>query len=201
LVLSLRPAAAEEIGQASVLQARLDGAESLVLGGRNLPLEELQALYSARNYRPLWVDKDGLTPRGRVARRTLVDAFDEGLNPAHYFVTDIEARNAPRRPSAIVELDLLLSAGLITYLGDLTEGRLAPHEHDPLLFAKPQAPDRLHLLDGLAESPDLAAALAALAPPHAQYRALKTGLARYRELASSSAPRARACWPCVIAWR
>jgi len=161
------------------------------LDGAALPAGQLRRLYQDKRDHLLWLDDTALTPRGREAVAAINASLDDGLYPEKYFVPAIQARISHVTPERAAELDLLISAGLLGYISDISAGRLAPKVSDPELFDYPDPPDPVPILRRVRAAPDLRAALEALAPPHSAYHGLRAALAQYRALAD------RGGWPSV----
>lgn len=189
VALGAAPAGAVEMG--ATLRAALLAPGPLVLDGRPLPGDRLRRFYTRRDHRPVWFEAGALAGRGWAALSVLGGAFEEGLDPEKYFFGPIQARVSSLDAERAVQLELLISAGLLGYVADVASGRLEPKASDPELFAYPDPPDPVATLEAALRAPDLADALAQLAPPHADYRRLRTALARYRDLAD------RGGWPRV----
>jgi murein L,D-transpeptidase YcbB/YkuD len=185
LALGPLPAGAGE--PEGTLRGALLTAGPLAIDGHALPKERLRRLYARRNNRPIWVVADALTAQGWAALSVLGRSFEEGLDPAKYLFVPIQARVAAHdladSASGQHELELLISAGLLGYLADVSAGRLAPRESDPELFAYPNPADPVAALAVALRAPDLAAELRRMAPTHGDYRRLRAALARYRDLA------------------
>ena len=78
---------------------------------------EIDAFYYAREGKPLWVDQDRLNPNGRILLKTLKDSWQHGLNPDHYNVNKVKGLNP-------VQIELLLTQGLVKYAQDLSGMRI-----------------------------------------------------------------------------
>ena len=176
-------AAGETGADAARIRDLLTVDRPLVLGGVALPRRDLDRLYGGRAYEPLWVEDHELDAVGWGALRGLWNSSADGLDPARYSVGAIQnlLLSTANRDSAA--LDLLISAGLLRYVGDVSAGRLEPKASDPKLFVYPEPSDRVALLQGALAAPDLGGALRALAPPHEGYRRLREALAAFRERA------------------
>jgi len=166
-------------------------APPVVLDGTALPTGQLVRLYQDEGGHLLWLDGTDLTARGRIAVAAINASLDDGLNPEKYYAASIQARISHVTTQTAAELDLLISAGLLAYVSDLSAGRLEPKVSDPELFDYPSPPDPVPVLRRIRNAPDIAAALDDLAPPHSAYHGLRAALAQYRLLAD------RGGWPPV----
>jgi L,D-transpeptidase YcbB len=138
-------------------------------------------------------DDDGAALWSDVPRKTamiehLARAEQDGLNPAHYPLSDLVSRlqSADNADAAArAENELAFSAALLAYASDLKVGRLNPHKIDPELFARTRTIDGAALLSAMAADSDLGACLAAWAPHNPEYHALREHLSEYRKIASA----------------
>ncbi|MEJ2508514.1 MAG: L,D-transpeptidase family protein [Gammaproteobacteria bacterium] len=146
---------------------------------------ELSAFYSARDYRPVWIDSDGPLPRAAQLRAVLLRARQEGLDPEAYFPDEIAQDWKLRSPSTLIRLELLLSEAFLRYSVDVSIGDLPPRMLDPNWHIAAPKADPVALLQHCLAARDFSAALDALPPPHAGYRRLRAALARYRRLAAA----------------
>jgi len=184
------PAAAGDAALAARLAALAHQPVATVAGARIAEPILLRRLYAENGERRLWTGPDGLSDGGRAAAAALLGADAEGLEPERYHASALRgllgADGAARD-----DLELLLSAGLLDYAGDVAFGRLAPKRDEPDLFRDVVAPDPVPTVGRIAAAPDVAAALATLPPPHPQYAELKRALAALR------AKQAAGGWPGV----
>ncbi|WP_375282880.1 L,D-transpeptidase family protein [Marinicauda pacifica] len=114
--------------------------------------------------------------------RAVRGAASHGLNPAHYHLAVLEATDAahPNR-----EADALATDAYLTLADHLWSGRLDPVTIEPDWTALRRGGDlAIHLQAALASSA-VFESLEALAPPQADYQALRDALARYREVAAA----------------
>jgi len=169
--------------------AAMLAARPLSLDGAALPADQLSRLYQGTGGHPLWLEGTALSPRGRAAVAAINGSLDDGLKPEKYYAGSIQSRISHLTAKAAAELDLLISAGMLGYVSDLSAGRLEPKASDPELFDYPNPPDPVPVVRRAYDSADFAAALVALAPPHSAYHGLRAALAQYRLLAD------RGGWP------
>ena len=185
----IRPLAKLQLALLGVLSDR-GAVNHAELGARSpLDAEALRESYAARDYRPLWLDAEGLTPRGEALLRALDAADEDGLDPDDY---GAEARRAARAtdiaaPVALARLELRLSGALLAFLTDLKIGRIEPTslgaDHD---IARKRV-EPLTLLLGAIAAPNLADYVAAQRPQTLAYTQLRQALRDYRWLATVQA--------------
>lgn len=147
-------------------------------------LAVLEPVYVEREYAPIWVGEDGLMPRGRALLEAIRRLDEDGLNPGDYGVDAMDALASESQPGPLAELEVRLSLALVQSASDLASGRLEPQRVNPKAYVYPQDVDRTEVLRTGVSQPDIAAFLASFQPAQDNYRRLKQGLARYREIAA-----------------
>jgi L,D-transpeptidase YcbB len=147
----------------------------------------LNRFYERRQFTPAWGDDARLDALLEVLRASTA----HGLDPADYHVdTLISARAALVEPGpslARASIDILATDALARLAYHLRFGKVNPEAIEPTWnFTRTLAgTDPIDAVQRLAQAPDLAAAVDALAPQEEHYRALLAGLAEYREIASA----------------
>jgi murein L,D-transpeptidase YcbB/YkuD len=151
--------------------------------------DEVREFYANRELQPAWTNGRGLNGRGRRVAALLDSAEHDGLDPAQYGTGEIarlrEAIDNTEDDSVLVAmiatLDAQISAGYRRYLGDLDAGAIGasdfmdrPHRETTSLVAK---------LDAAAAGDDPSTIAKSLEPVSPQYRALKSALVRYTDIA------------------
>jgi len=144
----------------------------------------LATVYNGLGIHPLWVTEKGPTEQGKHIFAVLSNAEADGLNGSDYGVNRIASLWQSRTASQLVRLDLNLTLGLLTFIYDMREGRLAPKLKNPKLFDQAGCVifDPLAALSEARKSGDIAAYLTNLAPGHHHYRALREQLKKYRDI-------------------
>ncbi|MGE5537014.1 MAG: L,D-transpeptidase family protein [Gemmatimonas sp.] len=137
--------------------------------------QALERFYSGRGFRPAWTDAR--------ARETAVVALSaagaEGLSPTAYGAPT-QSAPWPANAAAAAERDAVLTAGVLRYMRDVHLGRIRPGEvYDDVELPRPSY-DAAAALARALDRGNLAEVLAALPPPHVEYRRLKAALATYR---------------------
>ncbi|HEY3569279.1 MAG TPA: L,D-transpeptidase family protein [Thermoanaerobaculia bacterium] len=182
-----------------ILRARIPTSgkppELPAAGGSFRAAPDLPCFYDRRQHAPAWIDDKGLRPEADELIAALADAPADGLDPERYRLADLrqrlaQARSAPA-PGDLAEIDLRLTDAFLGFAADLYNGAVNPD----LLYSDcridlPET-DLAAALESALTGGHLRQAIAALAPPHAGYKALKTALAQYRALT------ARGGWPAV----
>ena len=164
---------------------------SAPLSGYNLNLNALRGFYASRNNLPAWSEGSAEERNANAAIAILESAQTEGLDPDAYRLDAIRARQKLSSPGARAEFDLLLTAGMLSYLHDLRIGRVAQSDVGRDIELPPIAFDAAAELSRVLADGTLDREVAALEPPHQEYANLKVALARYRDMQSKGG------WPLV----
>jgi murein L,D-transpeptidase YcbB/YkuD len=184
-----------------ILRARIPASgkppELPAAGGSFGAAPDLPCFYDRRQYAPAWIGDKGVRPDADELAAALADAPADGLDPERYRLADlrqrlVQVRSAPN-PGDLAEIDLRLTDAFLRFAADLYNGAVNPDLiYSDCRYNLPET-DLAAALESAVTGGHVRQALAALAPPHAGYRALKAALAQYRALA------ARGGWPEVPA--
>lgn len=168
------------------------GGTVLQIGGVTIDTRDLQALYGDRAWFPLWVHDGALDARAHDIVSVLESAGADGLMPADYYVTALDA--AVDDPARVMDAELLLSAALMRYGADLHSGRIAPRDIDRNFDIDRRPIDAEAVAVAASLVPDPVAYLQSLAPQSHDYAILKQALAGIRAESAAVAE-----WPQVEA--
>ena len=159
-----------------------EASGSLHLGDQAADAGVLRDVYGERGFAPLWLD--GGAPNARVASlaRAIAQSARDGLDPEDY---PLPTAAAPADHDALARYDLAMSAALIRWAMDLSDGRVTPRQADPEHFIYHRDLDPVGVLEGVAFADDVAGYLGGLAPGSQLYRGLRRALLSYRALAAS----------------
>lgn len=166
------------------------GSDAAHLSLTKVERQELVALYRAESHAPLWLDAEGRPSRSaREALTLLRDAAREGLDPAEYRSSDLdalaatlEAAQSPRVPD-LAGFDLGLSTGTLRYLRHVHLGRVDPRSIGFRMTTPADVHDFAALVHAAITEGGIGEVAADLTPRFALYRGLRTMLGRYRSLA------------------
>jgi murein L,D-transpeptidase YcbB/YkuD len=131
----------------------------------------------------LWVGTGRMTP---LVQR-LEFAEDDGLQPGDYpvdYLVDLRDQVDPTNALAAGYTELAYSAFFLSYAKDLATGRVILHKIDRDHFQKPRDIDLLALLQGMSGDRNPSHYLDTVEPQNAHYRALKSLLRKYRQIAA-----------------
>jgi murein L,D-transpeptidase YcbB/YkuD len=147
------------------------------IAGAAIPsVDDVAGIYARSGYAPLW----SRAQSADALRDVLLGAARDGLDPAAYHLTAIDALAARRDQAgtrAAAELDVLRTSAVIQLARDLRWGRARPASVAPVSAAADSA-----LLARIGGAGDLAAEIDALRPDHFTYRGLVAALARLRAI-------------------
>lgn len=141
--------------------------------------EAIRAFYADRGFAPVWVDVDGLTPRGRALIGRLARAAEDGLD------LHVSAPASPDfsqySPTRLADIEAGLSIAAVSYALQASGARVASAAISPQVAARPAVADPRAALSVIAAASDPGQALLAFNPPQKGYRDLREQLARLRD--------------------
>jgi len=177
--IALSAAATAAPGATEIRQA-LEDAETLESGGIKLNHDMLAVAYGAREFEPVWAAPE----MGEAFEAALGAAGRDGLDPESF---GLSALKSALSGSALTPVgrELLLSDRFLAYAEVIARGRISPSGiEDDWLLSQP-AFDPAAVLGALAQSKDVGATLAALAPSAPEYDRLRQALEHYRAIAGA----------------
>jgi murein L,D-transpeptidase YcbB/YkuD len=157
--------------------------------------EDMQALYRAENYEPVWLNRNDAETLITETLDLLSNAAGEGLNPQHYDAGKLKEmlpaalQLPPVAARKRAMFDTAVSLSLLRYLHDLHYGRVSPQGINfNLKLREKKLIDLPALILAARDRGRIAPLPAEVEPKLDQYRKLKAALAHYRELAARVAP-------------
>lgn len=160
---------------------------------------DVREFYRRRDGAPRWITELSTSARTAAALGVLRSAPAHGLIAADYSeprvaqlldALDRGETNAPDRLKRLADVDVQITAALLSLGRDVAVGRTSPARLDRNWKARRTAPDLVGTL-GLAAEADLSFWLAAIRPQHPEYAALQQALAGLRQRQASGG------WPNV----
>lgn len=153
------------------------------IGKTRIDLKTLSALYAGRGGEALWVNDQGLTEMGEVVMQILNQmGYGQGLNQAYYLTPDVLNLQSATDTLSLAQLDALLSQGLISFLNDMTTGRINPKDKTQNLAdieMKKNAPVSISYINSILSGPGaLIDGVRNLVPKLVGYTSLLSSLAR-----------------------
>ncbi|MBL1265313.1 L,D-transpeptidase family protein [Methylomicrobium sp. RS1] len=157
--------------------------------------EDMQALYKAANYEPVWLNRNDAEVLITETLDLLSNAASEGLNPQHYDAGKLKEMlpaTLQLPPVAVRKramFDTAVSLSLLRYLHDLHYGRVSPQDINfNLKLREKKLIDLPALILSALDRSRITPLPAEVEPKLDQYRKLKPALAHYRELAARVVP-------------
>ena len=176
-----------ELGPAKHLQVNAHGMTAAEID------ERIIRIYRENDFQPFWLQNGKPSHRAIVVRSVLENADRHGLKPSSYLVGNIQQFWNNTDAPGLVQLDILITLGMMLYVADQREGRIAPFLANPELFATARdvKVNWNEVREQALNATDMQAFLEQQAPPYFQYQQLLNKLAEYRQIA------ARGGWPSI----
>ena len=142
----------------------------------------LVEFYAVPDQKPLWVDANGLTERGKTVIAEIKDADDYGLRSADYTLpkTDSFTSSGPNATDWLADAEIAVSYAVLGYANDARGGRIKPQRLDENLDPSLALPDPLEVIESIAIRSDPAAYLRSFQPDQPQFEALRQKLIALR---------------------
>ncbi len=138
----------------------------------------LVAFYADRTGPPLWVDKDGITARGKAIIAEIGNADDWGLAASAFDLPSAAAGQTT--PEALAEVEGKLSLAALKYARFARGGRFNPSSLSRILDQTPPVKDPKEVLGELEKRVEGDAYLRSLHPKHEQFARLRQALLKAR---------------------
>ncbi|MGD9501129.1 MAG: murein L,D-transpeptidase [Methyloceanibacter sp.] len=142
----------------------------------------LVEFYAAPEQRPLWVDENGLTERGKAIVAEIEAADDYGLRARDYALPapDSFAPASSNATEWLADAEIKISYAVLGYARDARGGRIVPERVSPNLDPSLALPNPSEVIDSIAIRADPAAYLRSFQPDHPQFEALRQKLLELR---------------------
>lgn len=144
--------------------------------------------YSSPDHAPLWVNKSGLTAKGKAVIAELHKAASYGLRASDYAVPDLasyDPQSFDTDPAdaakTLANEEVKISFAVVRYANDARGGRLDPNRLDPNLDPTMRLPKPLEVMETIAIRPDPAAYLRSFEPDQPEFERLRALLAKLRK--------------------
>lgn len=153
----------------------------------------LVAVYQELGIQALWVNENGPTDQAEHIFAALKGVDADGLNPSDYGAHIIASEWRSQTAAQLARLDIDLTLGLLAFIYDMKEGRLAPRLENSKLFDQAGCVifDPVASISEARNASDMATYLAGFSPGHRHYRVLKQQLKKYRNISEQGG------WPLV----
>ena len=177
-----------QAGQPVVAEASRLTAVARTLGASPAESDDVARVYRARAAATIWTTPQGTLGDAATAMTARFEAAaTHGLDPAAYLLPGVRDR-AALAGDRLAARDVALTLAALRYMRHLHLGRVDPRRLGLRLQTWDEPHDFPMLLADALGAGRVAAAVDALAPPFAVYRALMGALARYRALAGEVLP-------------
>jgi murein L,D-transpeptidase YcbB/YkuD len=148
--------------------------------------KNIQAVYEAVNYAPLWLNGDQPTAQASGVIKALEASAQKGLDPADYDAARWSERVNVLKGSAYAkraEFDAALTVAAMRYISDLHVGRVNPKHFKFGIDVQTKKYDLSQfLLQQVVHAGDVQAILSSVEPPHDGYRRMEAALQQYLQL-------------------
>ena len=138
---------------------------------------QIDAFYSGRNYKPLWITDGKANERASAAISYLGHVDADGLDPSDYPVPNFTALSAP---ADFAKAEIELTMAVITYAHHSSIGRVHWSRVSADIGYDRAAPEPADVLAALVDAKDVAGQLNSYEPQTPGYLALKAKLADIR---------------------
>lgn len=146
---------------------------------------EIEAFYSARDYKPLWLAAGTSNALAKALQKTLQRADEDGLDPSSYALAPISDQADAMQ---LAQHDLRLSVAISIYARDAQGGRIDARRLSKLIDPTLTLSTPAQVLKAVSESGNPEQALVSYHPPHEGYRRLKAKLAELRGATATISP-------------
>lgn len=101
-------------------------AKIQIEGGIVYDTLQFKALYGARNYEPLWINANGVTPRLKVIRSILQKSYQQGFDVKNFWINKMESFFSTSNGMSALEFELSVSEALLRYVRSINIGQVDP---------------------------------------------------------------------------
>ncbi len=163
------------------IKQQLSNASSLPI--KKMGIDDLQRLYSTRNFQPIWATTESASPLLEMALAFLTSAETEGLDSRDYQLHQLRQlqQQSSQSLSIATELELRTTHAVMTLARDLSRGRLSATTADSDWHIPQPAFDAVAFLQEAIKSNKVQQSLQELSPQNPSYQSLKHALARYQQ--------------------
>lgn len=155
------------------------------------------SLYKSYDHAPLWLEEGGAKERATALLEAIKHAPDHGLDTTAYPLAALQAVVDAKRLTdtasahTLADADVLLTSAYVAYASDMLIGQVDPKTVSQSWYTGSGVKERDSSIVRALQEPDMAEALASMAPQDPDYGALKNAYARYRQIAAAGG------WPLV----
>ena len=149
------------------------------------------SIYKSYNNAPLWLEEGGAKERATALLDAIRSAPEHGLNTSAYPLAELERVVNEKRitdtasAKTIADADVLLTSAYVAYASDMLIGQVDPKKVSQSWYTGSGVKERDSSIVRALQEGDMKEALALMAPQDPEYAALKSALARYREIVAA----------------
>ena len=142
----------------------------------------LVEFYSVADQKPLWVDANGFTARGKGVMAEIAAADDYGLRSSDYVLPKQDGFSAsdPQAIDWLADAEITVSYAVLDYATDARGGRIKPQRLSENLDPSLALPNPTEVIESIAIRSDAAAYLRSFQPDQQQFEALRQKLIALR---------------------
>ncbi len=142
----------------------------------------LVEFYSVPDQKPLWVDANGFTARGKAVMAEIAAADDYGLRSADYTLPkqDGFSPSDPQATDWLADAEITVSYAVLDYANDARGGRIKPQRLSENLDPSLALPNPSEVIESIAIRSDPAGYLRSFQPDQPQFEALRQKLIALR---------------------
>ncbi len=142
----------------------------------------LVEFYSVADQKPLWVDANGFTARGKAVMAEIASADHYGLRSGDYTLPKQNGFSAsdPQAIDWLADAEITVSYAVLDYANDARGGRIKPQRLSENLDPSLALPDPTEVIESIAIRSDAAAYLRSFQPDQPQFEALRQKLIALR---------------------
>ncbi len=144
------------------------------------------AFYTEKKGQPIWVAKEGFSPKAQKAIREIRSANDWGLEASAFQLPSNPGSSAS--PEVLAEAEIKLSLAVLKYARYARGGRLDPTSLSPIIDRRPHIYEPKSVLEGISAAESVDAYLRGLHPKHEQFKRLRQALLALSKGSGGSSP-------------
>lgn len=173
--------------EAKLLEQRLSKPSSFAFN--EIEIADLQRLYMARNYQPIWITPEPESSSLEIALAFIASSETEGLDSRDYQLQQLLQlqQHANQSLQTAAELEIRTTHALLMLARDLSRGRFLATAADPDWHIPQPTFDAATFLHEAIKADRLQQSLKDLSPQKPSYQLLKKTLAHYQKLISNHA--------------
>jgi murein L,D-transpeptidase YcbB/YkuD len=193
VIASRLPAAVE--AALAALEAEAVKTSPVGAGDWRAARDAIRAFYAARDFAPVWVAENGLTPAADSALARLARADEDGLDLSAFALPEDPLPDAS--PERLADAEIVISAAAVAYAMQASGARMVPAQISSLIAARPSVAEPAQALAAVAAAADPGVALEDFNPKQKGYADLRDQLTRLHAGATVAPPAPIATGPAL----